>query len=162
MTTHNTLDELDQAASAALAKAAAARAAANQARLEEQQRRADAQRAFDERLVAGFSRARLDQDVEEARERLDAHLAGNPLVEHLANLLFTEYTRRDVIVEHVAALSRLGRPTGGAAIPPPPRVDSAAVAAAADRLASTKAAAARDAHATRRENAGTATTKETT
>ncbi len=159
----HTAEDLEQQAQQALNRAAEARAAAVRARQEEQQRVELAQREFDEQLVASFSRARLDAAVDQARERLDEHLAADPTVAAFANLLHAEYTRRDGVVELVAALSRLGRPTDGAALPQPPRVDpTATLGAAVERIAADRAAADRDALATQRENAATATTTEET
>jgi hypothetical protein len=156
---------LDQAAEAALGKAAEARAAASQARLEEHQRREQAQREYDLRLVAGFSRRQLDADVALARHALDAHLADSPLVAAFADWLHAEYRRRDAVVELVSTLARLGRPADGGAIPPPPWFNSADIyiTAAVERIAADRADADRAELATQRENAATATTiKETT
>ena len=79
---------------------------------EERQRRHAAGLAWDEQYVAGFSRARVEADVDQAKAALDRALAENPLVLALADYLAALRRRSHAVAEHMSALNRLGRGAG--------------------------------------------------
>lgn len=150
-----TPDELRQQAARLDAEAGAVREELQRQAQEDHERRTAAQLAFDADLVAGFSRAALEAEVDQAKATLDAAVAANPLVVALSDYLTALYRRSHALAEHMSALSRLGRPSG-----PSAAVDTQLggldgyLLPAAQRLAGARIAAeVTDLHA-RREAAG--------
>jgi hypothetical protein len=148
------------------AQTAAARAAEITAQLLEQEQtdyatRLEAQRRFDEQLVASYDRSAIEAEVKQATADLDAALRANPLVLALADYLTALRRRSHAVREHMAARNRIGLPTA----PPDPGPTELAtveeyIHTAATRMAEERVSAEiADLHA-RRDAAGTATTKE--
>lgn len=125
-------------------------------------RRLDAQRRFDERHVAGFSRAAIEAEVDRARAELDLALAENPLVIALADYLSALRRRSHAVLEQSSALSRLGQPSG---IPTAGPTELAGleeyVVRAAERIATERIGAELAEFHARRDAAGDTTTEET-
>ncbi len=116
MTTNTTTvpparEQLEQEAAAAEQRAADLRARMRAEDEAAARRRREAQRKFDEDFVAGFSRSKIDADVDQARQALDAALAADPLVAALADYLTALRRRSHMLLEHSSTLSRLGRPS---------------------------------------------------
>ncbi len=156
-----TREQVEQQAADLNAQLAAIR---EQERLEQEaaaDRRAAAQQQFDEQFVAGFSRAALEADVDQARAALDETLAADPLTLALADYLTALRRRSHLFLEQSAALGRLGQP-----VPAPhalgtelQRIDEY-VLPIASRIATERVAAEMaDLHA-RRETAGDDITQE--
>ncbi len=103
--------DLAQQAAEAQAKVAAAHAA-DQARL------AEHQRAYDERLVAGYQASDHEAAVEQARRDLTAVVAESPLTEALGRYLAAQVARYHAHTELIGARARLGMTTAGAQQPP--------------------------------------------
>lgn len=117
-TTMPTREQIEQEADAAATRAAQLRQALAEQDQAALDRRLEAQRAWDEQHVAGFSRAAVEAEVDRAKAALDAALAENPLVLALADYLHALRRRSHDVFEHMSALGRLGRPTGSPAAGP--------------------------------------------
>lgn len=72
--------------------------------------RTEAQRQWDEDFVAGYSYARTEVEVGDARRALDEALAADPIVQAFAHYLAAMRRRYQLVVEKNAAMARLGRP----------------------------------------------------
>ncbi len=112
------VEALHEEQSELAARSAAVRRQLQQAALEEHRRQQEAQRAFDQQMVASFSRRELEEAVDAARRKLDATLEASPLVLAYADYVYAMHRRRQMVVEHVAALGRLGHEGGPPALPP--------------------------------------------
>ncbi len=75
---------------------------------ERQQRRAQAEREFDQQQAANYSRRELDAEVTQARAAFDSALADTPLVRTLANYMTALQRRRNSVYAHLDRLNRLG------------------------------------------------------
>ncbi len=104
-------EELEQEAAAAERRAADLRARMRAEDEAAARRRREAQRKFDEDFADGFARSKIDADVDQARQALDAALAADPLVAALADYLTALRRRSHMLLEHSSTLSRLGRPS---------------------------------------------------
>ena len=123
-------------------------------------RRAEAQREWDQRFVAGFSRAALEADVDRTRAALDQALAENPLTLALVDHLVALRRRSHALLEHNAALARLGRPTAAASVDTElQRLDEYLLPVASRLATELVAAEMADLHASR-DAAGTENTTE--
>ena len=111
-TTPPTADELRQQAEKLDAQAHALRLEMQRQAQDTLDRRLAAQREWDEKFVAGFSRAEVEAEVDKAKAALDAALVADPLVRTLADYLTALRRRSHAVLEHMSALNRLGRETG--------------------------------------------------
>jgi len=141
-TTPKTPDELRAEAERLDAQAGALRQQLQEQAQEAAERRRVAQLAWDERFAAGYSRAAIEADVDQARAALDEALAANPLVGALADYLVAIRRRSHAVLEQMSVLNRLGRPSG------PPNAGPTELAPleeyvirAAERMASDRVAA---------------------
>lgn len=106
-----TRQQVEQQAAELAAQVDAFREQDQQQAAEDQQRKVEAQRVFDEQLVGGYSSDADEAEVRQARDTLEAALRDNPLVR-----AFADYTTSLRQVSHrqyeaSAALTRLGRPS---------------------------------------------------
>lgn len=69
-------------------------------------------------MVSGFRRAAYEQEVEEARTALEAAVREMPATQALARYQYAMVRRSMAVLDLLAARSRLGMPTEGAALPP--------------------------------------------
>jgi hypothetical protein len=109
-TTAPTREQIEQEVAAAEQRAAMLR---EQLWLEDEtkrQRRADAQREWDEQFVASTSRAQLFAETEQARAELHAALEENPLIVALGDYFSALRRRSHLVFELNQALDRLGQP----------------------------------------------------
>lgn len=86
-------------------RAADVRAELGRRAAQQAQERAERERAAAAARVSEFSRARLDQEVADARRVFDAELAANPLIRTIADYL-TAMGRRDELVNEPGAVIR--------------------------------------------------------
>lgn len=154
-TTLPTREQIEQEAAAAATRAAELRDQLWQEDQAAHERKLAAQRAFDEQLVAGFSRADVEAEVDQSRAAFDEALATNPLVLALAAYLESLRRRSHAVQEHMSALGRLGRPTAPPNAGPTELYDlEGTIFRAAERIAADRVAAEQsDLHA-RRDAAG--------
>jgi len=149
-------DDLLAEAEAATTRAAEINAAIAAEEFKKHEARLEAQRRWDEQLVAGFSRAKVDAEVAAVKATLDEELAANPLVVALANWQIALRRRSHQIFENTAARSRIGLPTGAVELLTTDlsTVDEYVIRAA-NRLADDTIAAEQSAFQARRDAAGT-------
>ncbi len=157
-TTTASADALREQAADLATQQAAVLAELNQRQAERAERDRQAQRVFDEQLVAGYSRRKLDEEAEQAHRALQQHLEADPLLNALADYLTVLTRRRFLITEHVAAQGRLGLDISGFIAPSAELVSlQDLLLPVVQRIAEGRIAAERnDLHA-RREAAGTDT-----
>jgi hypothetical protein len=117
-TTRTDTDELAQQAAELAQQAAEARAKVAAAHAADQARLAEHQRAYDERLVAGYRASDHEAAVEQARADLDAVVTELPVTQALARYLAAQVARYVGHTELIAARGRLGMPVAGAQSPP--------------------------------------------
>jgi len=157
ITVPKTADEMRAEAERLDAEAGALRQQLQERAQEADERRRVAQLAWDGRFAAGYSRAAIEADVDQAKAALDAALAANPLVTALADYLVALRRRSHAVLEQMSALGRLGRPTGLANAGPTELAPlEEYVIRAAERMASDRVAAEVAERAAAREAAGAA------
>lgn len=156
-TAPRTADELRNEAERLDAEARALRQELQRQAQEADERRRSAQQAWDERFAAGFSRAAVEADVDQAKAALDEALAANPLVAALADYLTALRRRSWAVQEQMSVLGRLGRPAGLAPAGPTELGPlNEYVIRAAERMASDRVAAELAERAADREAVGDA------
>ncbi len=159
-----TRDQLQAEAEQHLLKAAELRRQLEERAAEEQRRRAQGERAWDEEFIAAHPRATLNAQVDQARERLDQALVDSPLVAAISDFATAEARRRTLSYELQSAQLRLdprAADRGTAPLPdayvlsPADRLAAAVDQAVADRLAADAAQREADRAAAGERAAGT-------
>jgi hypothetical protein len=111
MTTVSDVDRLRRDLDEAEAKAAGIREAAAKAEERRQQRRAEAERRFDEDALALYNAEALEADVTAAQRALEEALDADPVVQAAVRLRAAQGRRHGGAVLHNAIAQRLGQPT---------------------------------------------------
>ena len=124
------------------------------------QRRAEAQRMWDEQFVVAFSRAALEADVAQTRAELDEAIAADPVTAALVEHLIAMRRRSHTLSELNGALARLGRPTAAPNVATELQHLDAYVLPVATRIATERVSAEMAELHARRETAGDNNTEE--